>query len=122
MSLNVSNLSVLEDGTKEWRLNGKRHNENGPAVVFSNGEKEWYINGKLHNENGPAIIWTNGSKEWYINGKRFYKEKFEIYKKFKDKYSLLGVPVRDKWRIREIVYSWYENPRLKCVQKRLERI
>jgi len=215
MSLNVSNLSVLEDGTKEWRLNGKRHNENGPAVIWADGYKAWYINGKRHNENGPAIIWSNGDKWWYINGelhnengpaviaidgtkawyingelhkkngpavididgykawfingkrhnengpaiispsylrepavlepatrsssdgqepiyssgckewwindKEYTEEKFLIYKKLKDKYSLLGVPVRNKWRVREIVYSWYDNPKFGCVQKRLER-
>jgi len=31
-------------------LNGKRHREDGPAVIFSNGTKEWYRNGKQHLE------------------------------------------------------------------------
>ena len=140
--MSISN--ILENGTKEWRLNGELHNENGPAIIRSDGSKYWYINGKLHNKNGPAIIDIGGSKYWYINGERhnengqaimeangnkrwfindkeYTEEKFLIYKKLKDKYSLLGVPVRNKWRVREIVYSWYDNPRFKCVQKRLER-
>jgi hypothetical protein len=41
-----------------------------------NGQNEWWINGKRHNENGPAIVWPNeryrnGYQEWYLNGKFF---------------------------------------------------
>ena len=139
-------MNVLKNGTEKRRLNGKYHNENGPTIIspsdrrepavlepatrsssdgqepiHANGIKEWYINGKLHNENGPAVIWTDGEKEWYIKGEKMSKKEFLIYKKLRDKYSLLGVPVRDKWRVREIILSWYDNPRFKCVQKRLER-
>ena len=42
---------VLENGTKEWYLNGElRHREDGPAVENSDGDKFWYLNGKLHRE------------------------------------------------------------------------
>ena len=33
------------NGTKEWRLNDKRHRLDGPAVEWANGDKEWYLNG-----------------------------------------------------------------------------
>jgi hypothetical protein len=77
--------------TKIYRVNGKWHREDGPAIEWGNGHKEWYINGKYHREDGPAIEsdggklwyfhgilhrldgpaveWGNGDKEWRVNGK-----------------------------------------------------
>ena len=56
-------------GNKIWRLNGKRHRQDGPAVEMKNGSRFWYINGKRHREDGPAAEYYHGDKEWYINGK-----------------------------------------------------
>ena len=119
--MSISN--ILENGTKEWRLNGKLHNENGPAVISPSDRREPAVHepATRSSSDGQEPIYSSGTKKWYINDKEFKQEEFEIYKKFKDKYSLLGVPVRDKWRVREIILSWYDNPRFKCVQKRLER-
>jgi hypothetical protein len=68
---------TIENGNKYWRVDGKFHREDGPAVVLAtsawpkrlNGSKEWYINGNLHREDGPAIEIDNGTKYWYINNK-----------------------------------------------------
>ena len=54
----------------EWRLNGKRHREDGPAIECNDGYKEWYLNGKRHRVDGPAIEHNDGYKAWYLNGKR----------------------------------------------------
>lgn len=51
-----------EDGTKEWWLNGKLHRADGPAVEYPNGDKEWYLNNNLHREDGPAIECSDGYK------------------------------------------------------------
>ena len=59
---------VYPNGTQCWYLNGKRHREDGPAIVFSDGSQFWYLNGALHRTDGPAIIWEDGGKEWWING------------------------------------------------------
>ena len=67
----------VEDGYKEWFLNGKLHREDGPAVEDSNGHKSWYINGNLHREDGPAIEWSNGYKLWYINGVKYTESEFK---------------------------------------------
>jgi hypothetical protein len=56
------------DGCKAWYLNGLRHREDGPAIERSNGNKFWYLNGKQHREDGPAVEWISGSKAWYLNG------------------------------------------------------
>jgi len=55
-------------GSKMWKLNGKLHREDGPAVVGPKGLKEWYLNGKRHREDGPAVIKGDGSKYWFLNG------------------------------------------------------
>ena len=37
-------------GTKHWRLNGKRHREDGPAIEWANGEKQYWIHGEFIKE------------------------------------------------------------------------
>jgi hypothetical protein len=63
-------MKVLPNGTKEWRLNGKLHRTDGPAVEWADGAKEWRLNGKLHRTDGPAWEWADGPKEWWLNGNR----------------------------------------------------
>ena len=60
----------LDDGTKEWWLDGKRHRTEGPAIEYPDGSKSWWVNGKKHRTDGPAIECADGSKCWYLNGKR----------------------------------------------------
>jgi hypothetical protein len=67
----------ISDITKriEYRNNLKQyHNPSGPAIVvyvrnnlFS---EEWFIDGKRHRDKGPAVIFDNGHEEWWFNGKR----------------------------------------------------
>ena len=58
------------NGDKFWYKNGECHREDGPAIERTNGSTEWYRNGKLHREDGPAVEWANGDKEWWLNGKQ----------------------------------------------------
>ena len=44
-------LRVGPDGTKSWRLNGKFHRLDGPAIECTDGTKAWFINGKEYSEN-----------------------------------------------------------------------
>jgi hypothetical protein len=53
---------------KEWYINGLRHREDGPAIERISGNKSWYLNGKLHREHGPAVEWANGNKSWWFKG------------------------------------------------------
>jgi hypothetical protein len=55
------------DGTKHWRLNGKHHRVDGPAIEYTDGGKFWWLNGEVHRVDGPACERANGSKEWYLN-------------------------------------------------------
>jgi hypothetical protein len=68
------------DGDKEWWINGKRHREDGPAVECADGYKRWFLNGLVHREDGPALEFADGEKRWYLNGENFCTEA-EYYKK-----------------------------------------
>jgi len=61
--------TVLPDGTQEWRLYGKRHRADGPAVISPDGYEAWYLNGRLHRADGPAITYPDGAEEWWLDGK-----------------------------------------------------
>lgn len=43
------------DGNRHWRLHGKLHRENGPALIKPDGSEEWWLDAKLHRKDGPAI-------------------------------------------------------------------
>jgi antitoxin component YwqK of YwqJK toxin-antitoxin module len=83
MGSEPTNIDYYENGkikSKHWIVNGNRHNENGPAIIwyYENGKIKsqiWYVNGILHNENEPSHIhyYENGkikSQIWRINEKR----------------------------------------------------
>lgn len=40
-------VQVYASGATYWLLNGQRHREDGPAIVYSNGDKEYYLNDQL---------------------------------------------------------------------------
>ena len=61
---------VSPGGVESWYLNGKRHNPNGPALVYPDGHEQWYLDDELHREDGPAISDPDGTQQWYLYGKR----------------------------------------------------
>ena len=61
---------VDENGNQYWFKDGKRHREDGPAIIYANGDQYWYRNGKRHREDGPAGIDADGDQYWYRDGKR----------------------------------------------------
>ena len=87
-------LTVSSDGTKEWRVNGELHREDGPAIELPNGTKYWFINNKFHREDGPAIEQADGHKEWWVNGERHREDgpAIELPNDF-NQYWLNGVEV-----------------------------
>ncbi len=60
--------TVRSGGAEEWRLNGRLHREDGPAVVGPGGYQEWRLNGQLDREDGPAVTYRDGTQMWYRNG------------------------------------------------------
>ena len=77
--LNVDEESKIEysNGNKFWKLNGKRHREDGPAIEYSNGSKEWFLNGEYHRADGPAYEYRNGHKSWWIHGTEFFEKEWK---------------------------------------------
>jgi len=61
-------MTVDEDGTKWWKLNGELHRKDGPAVEYTDGYKAWWLHGMRHREDGPAIERADGTKAWYLHG------------------------------------------------------
>jgi len=51
-------FTLKEDGTQEWRMNGRLHRDNDqPAVIYPDGTQEWISNGRLHRDDDqPAYI------------------------------------------------------------------
>ena len=64
------------NGTKYWHQNGKRHRIDGPAIENANGDKAWYQNDKLHRTDGPAIECADGRKYWHLDGKKLTEAEF----------------------------------------------
>jgi hypothetical protein len=52
---------------QEWRVDGRLHRNDGPAVQWADGMLEWRQNGKQHRLDGPAIMFADGSAMWWID-------------------------------------------------------
>lgn len=63
---------------QEFRdLDGKLHNDKGPAFISADGTKGWYQHGLLHRTDGPAIERADGKKWWFVEGKGVSQEEYE---------------------------------------------
>jgi hypothetical protein len=51
------------------------HWEDGPAIMGTQ-YSIWFINGRRHREDGPAVIYHNGSTEYWLYGKYLTEEEF----------------------------------------------
>ena len=69
-------LNIDSQGSRVYRLpNGRKHREDGPAVLTYDGVEFWFLNGKLHRKGNPAIIAPyNGNREWWLRYKRHRKK------------------------------------------------
>ena len=43
----MTEIILKSTGDKEWRLKGRLHREDGPAIERANGQNEWWVNGEL---------------------------------------------------------------------------
>jgi hypothetical protein len=64
----VMTVKVDEEGDKYWRIDGKIHRTDGPAVEWADGTKEWAIYGLNHRTDGPAVEWASGKITWHLDG------------------------------------------------------
>lgn len=63
---------VWADEYKAWHYKGKRHRDEGPAIIYPDGTKKYFVNGSLHRnpKEGPAVERTNGQNEYWEYGKK----------------------------------------------------
>lgn len=69
-SLSVDRVRSV-DGRDIKLRDGKRHCEDGPAVVTPEGDRYWYRDGNLHRDDGPAVeerFPVGTTKRWYRHG------------------------------------------------------
>lgn len=59
---------TFPDGGLEYYSNGKRHREDGPAVISIMGDRLWYYDDKPHRLDGPAYEEADGTKSWFLHG------------------------------------------------------
>ncbi|WP_405403689.1 toxin-antitoxin system YwqK family antitoxin [Paracoccus sp. Ld10] len=79
----AATIDFMEDGIlsrREWWVAGKKHREDGPAVIFYRdgrpNNEEWWRDGKMHRDHGPADTFYNedGSvrhEVWVRNGRDY---------------------------------------------------
>jgi hypothetical protein len=91
------------DGTQKHYVDGKLHNDLGPAEIRPNGTELFYRNGKLHRDgNLPAMIGRGGTKKYAVNGK----------------YHRVGGQPAIVWSKSPYAQEWWLNGEIKSVLKR----
>lgn len=64
-------------------VDDKLHNDNDPSIInMADGTKQWFKHGKRHREDGPALI-KSVHKYWFINDVGHTEQEFVNWKKFK---------------------------------------
>lgn len=62
--------TVRADGTREWRLGGELHRDDGPAVIKENGDSEWWTHGRQGREDTtqPSVIYYSSGQDDLFDG------------------------------------------------------
>lgn len=81
---------IDENGIICYYKNGVQHRDGNQPSFISNIGKDYKVNGKLHRTNGPAIEYASGntSPAFFLNGENV--SEFELYTRFPWKVSELG--------------------------------
>jgi len=67
-------VEYYNSGSKEWYINGNRHQNIDPVAEYSIGTKYWLFKGRLHRVGGS---YSSRIKEyWYINNKEYAKQDY----------------------------------------------
>jgi hypothetical protein len=55
---------TLPDGTQLWLLDGKKHREDGPAVIYPDGSRMWCIDDNIeaYSHDGTEILKVMNSR------------------------------------------------------------
>lgn len=60
--------AAIEHDELHWYVAGRRHRDDGPAIITASGEREWFIDGQRHRTDGPAWIHVDGGMSWWHRG------------------------------------------------------
>lgn len=66
----VDGPAIITQDRIEYRLQGKLHRLDGPAVETNKGDKFYYLNGMLHRIDGAAVEAADGHREYYQHNLR----------------------------------------------------
>lgn len=64
ITIALTSKTITANDIQTWWINGKKHRNDGPAVIYADGGEEWLLNGEFHRDNGPAINYVNGDHSW----------------------------------------------------------
>lgn len=77
-------IHVLHEETGlnlQFTRNGELNNPNGPAVWYTGPDEGlieiYFVGGKKHREDGPAVLLKNGYEEFYLDDKNLTKQDFD---------------------------------------------
>ena len=77
-------IHVLHEETGlnlQFTTNGELNNDSGPAVWYTGNDEGlieiYFVGGKKHREDGPAVLLKNGYEEFYIDDKNLSKQDFD---------------------------------------------
>jgi len=95
----VDGPAAIERDELHWYLEGRRHRDEGPALITAAGERQWFAHGQRHREDGPAWIHVDGGLSWWQQG-RVHRDGAP---------ALIDAAVDDGARVRE---AWYRHGEL----------
>ena len=64
-------IYIFKGLLKKFYLYSNSNFDSIPSIIYPNGDKEWWFMGKRHRENGPAVIY--GNKHYYFEYGNFIK-------------------------------------------------
>lgn len=77
-------IHVLHEETGlnlQFTRNGELNNTNGPAVWYTGPDEGlieiYFVDGKKHRDDGPAVLLKNGYEEYYLMDKLLSKQEFD---------------------------------------------
>ena len=68
----MEDIYYYKDGTTSHDLDSEKilHRVDGPASIEAGFAECWFLNGVRHREGGPAVLYQDGTREWWTHGKK----------------------------------------------------
>ncbi len=101
--------SALEIFPREKSPAEKNIPKNFTGTIYSENCKVFVVNGKLHNENGPAVVWNDHfGDSYYLNGQYFSEDEFFYAKKKKGEIGIINkISQQAIWEVQKLEDAEY---------------